>query len=171
MFSPAYARTMAAYNRWMNEKIYAACGKLSDDERKADRGAFFKSIHSTLNHLLWADRTWIARFTQGTPLAKDYPKVPFGSDLHADWNELEAARRTADADIEAWAALLSETWLASDFSWYSGVTKSSRTLPGWLVAAHMINHQTHHRGQITTLLSQYGIDPGDTDLMLMPLPA
>ena len=74
-----------------------------------------------------------------------------------------------DADISSWAEVVDEAWLAGDFSWYSGITKSTRTRPAWLLVTHLFNHQTHHRGQVTTLLSQFGIDPGDTDLMLMPL--
>lgn len=169
MMSAEYVRTMARYNQWMNQKVYAACDRLTDDERKADRGAFFKSIHSTLNHLLWADMTWLGRFTKDTPLEKTYPKVPIGTDLYSAWDELRAARAAIDTEIIAWAATADATWLATDFSWYSGITQSTRTKPAWLLVAHMVNHQTHHRGQVTTLLSQYGIDPGDTDLMLMPL--
>ncbi len=168
MISIQHTQLMAQYNRWMNSKLYAACEGLSDAERKADRGAFFKSIHSTLNHLLWGDVMWIGRFTQGTALAKDYPKMAIGSDLHADWAALKAARIAMDADIDAWAAALRSEWLAGDFTWYSGLTKSTRTKPAWLLVTHLFNHQTHHRGQVTTLLSQQGIDPGETDLMLMP---
>ncbi len=168
MITPEYAQTMARYNRWMNEKIYAACDRLTDEARKADRGAFFRSIHSTLNHLIWADYTWLGRFAGGTPLAKDYPKAAIGTDLYGDWNALKSARIAMDADILSWAATLDAGWLAGDFSWYSGLTKSTRTMPACLLVAHMFNHQTHHRGQVTTLLSQLGIDPGDTDLMLMP---
>ena len=168
MITPQYAQTMAHYNRWMNEKIYAACDRLTDVERKEDCGAFFKSIHSTLNHLLWADYNWLGRFAKDTPLEKAYPKAAMGSDLHDDWNTLKAARVAMDADILAWTALLDTDWLGRDFTWYSGLTKSNRTKPAWLLVAHMFNHQTHHRGQVTTLLSQRGIDPGDTDLMLMP---
>jgi uncharacterized damage-inducible protein DinB len=32
----------------------------------------------------------------------------------------------------------------------------------------MFNHQTHHRGQVTTLLSQLGLDPGITTIPMMP---
>src|SRR5206468_13134145 len=55
--------TMARYNRLMNERLYAVAGKLSDEERKRDLGAFFRSVHGTLNHLLLADRAWLGRFT------------------------------------------------------------------------------------------------------------
>lgn len=60
------------------------------------------------------------------------------------------------------------SWLEKDFSWYSGLTGTTRTKPAWLLVTHMFNHQTHHRGQVTTLLSQRGIDPGETDLMFLP---
>ena len=169
MITQQYVQTMARYNQWMNQKIYAACERLTDEERKADCGAFFKSIHSTLNHLLWGDGMWLGRFTEGTSLAKAYPKVAIGTDLHDDWTALKAARERMDQDILMWANALNADWLAGDFSWYSGLTKSTRTRPAWLLVTHLFNHQTHHRGQITTLLSQRGIDPGDTDLMLMPL--
>jgi uncharacterized damage-inducible protein DinB len=168
MITPHYAQTMARYNRWMNEKIYAACDRLTDEERKADCGAFFKSIHSTLNHLIWGDYMWIGRFTKGTPLEKDYPKATLGNDIYADWNALKAERLVMDADIHAWAAAIDTDWLSRDFSWYSGLSKSTRSKPAWLLVTHFFNHQTHHRGQVTTLLSQRSIDPGDTDLMLMP---
>lgn len=169
MITPEFVQTMAAYNRWMNEKIYAACDRLTDDERKADRGAFFRSMHSTLNHLLWGDYVWLGRFTKGTLLEKAYPKTGLGTDIHEDWNALKQARIAMDADILSWAAMVDSNWLAQDFSWYSGLMKTNRTRPVWLLVTHMFNHQTHHRGQITTLLSQHGIDPGETDLMLMAL--
>jgi uncharacterized damage-inducible protein DinB len=168
MITPGYVRTMAHYNRWMNEKIYTACDTLQDGQRKADRGAFFRSIHSTLNHLLWGDYMWVGRFTQGTALAKAYPKGTLGTDLHGDWDALKQARIAMDEDILAWSEAVDPEWLARDFSWYSGLTKSTRTRPAWLLVAHLFNHQAHHRGQVTTLLSQCGIDPGVTDLMLMP---
>jgi len=167
--TPKHAQTMADYNRWMNTKLYAACDRLTDEERKADRGAFFRSIHSTLNHLLWGDYMWMGRFTKGTPLAKDYPKGSIGVDLYDNWETLKAARTAMDEDILAWTASLDADWLSRDFSWYSGLTQSTRARPAWLLVAHLFNHQTHHRGQVTTLLSQVGIDPGETDLMLMPL--
>lgn len=169
MIAPKHAQILAQYNLWMNEKIYAACDRLTDEQRKSDRGAFFKSIHSSLNHLLWGDFMWLGRFTQDAPLAKTYPKAAIGTDLFDDWPALKAARASMDADILAWAATLDDDWLARDFSWYSGITKSTRTRPAWLLVTHLFNHQTHHRGQVTTLLSQFGIDPGDTDLMLMPV--
>jgi len=55
-------RFLAEYNRWFNQRLYTACEQLPDEERKRERGAFFGSIHKTLNHLIWADQVWLKRF-------------------------------------------------------------------------------------------------------------
>lgn len=62
-----YIVTMAAYNAWMNEKFHRLCIGLSDAQRKEDRVAFFRSIHGTLNHLLYGDLAWLGRFKDGVP--------------------------------------------------------------------------------------------------------
>ncbi|HEY1227160.1 MAG TPA: DinB family protein, partial [Ramlibacter sp.] len=60
-------RWLARYNRWFNERLYDACERLPDDERRRDRGAFFGSVHGTLNHLVWGDKLWLARFAAQGP--------------------------------------------------------------------------------------------------------
>lgn len=167
MIDAQYALAMARYNQWVNEKVYAACERMDDVQRRQDRGAFFKSIHSTLNHVLWGDYIWMGRFVAGTPLAKTYPRGAIGVDLFDQWDELRTARREMDADILDWAGKLDAQWLARDFTWMSALTRTERTKPAWLLVAHLFNHQTHHRGQVTALLMQAGIDPGDIDLPLM----
>ncbi|MGF1566994.1 MAG: DinB family protein [Nodosilinea sp.] len=163
MSHPDYPITLARYNHWMNQRLYALCAQLSDQERKADRGAFFKSIHGTLNHLLYGDRVWMGRFTRQPA---DLPNM--GQALYDDFAELRHAREAMDQTILDWAATLTANWLSQPFEYISGVDKQTRTLPTWLLVTHMFNHQTHHRGQITTLLSQLGYDPGVTDLPWLP---
>lgn len=163
MISPVHARTMASYNRWMNERLYALCADLGDAERKRDRGAFFKSVHGTLNHLLYGDRAWMSRFL-GRDLGWNGP----ADELYGDFEELRAARAALDHLIEDWAAGLQERWLAADFTYTSRIDGRTRTLPAWLLVTHLFNHQTHHRGQLTTLLSQLGVDVGVTDLPWLP---
>jgi uncharacterized damage-inducible protein DinB len=156
-------RTMARYNRWMNERLYAMCSRLSDEERKEDARAFFKSIHGTFNHLLLADRIWMGRFT-GRP----FRARSLDQELYPDFAELTAERAKLDAEIERWAASLDERALDSELAYTSIVNPAPRTIPMRLAVAHFFNHQAHHRGQLTTLLSQRGIDPGVTDLMWTP---
>jgi uncharacterized damage-inducible protein DinB len=159
MIDSEYCQTMAAYNQWMNQKLYAVCAEISDAERKQDRGAFFKSIHGTLNHLLYGDRTWLGRFVN-QPFA---PKV-IGQELYSDFAELRQAREICDREIMDWAKSASQAWLEQSFTYTSNVDGKSRVLPTWVLVTHLFNHQTHHRGQLTTLLSQLGYDPGVTDL-------
>lgn len=159
----AYTRTMAAYNRWMNERLYDCCAKLSDAKRKRDVGAFFKSIHGTLNHLLLGDRIWLGRFT-GEPFIVE----SLDQELYADFDELRRERTKTDDGITAWVSSLTEEDLEGELSYTSVVNPKPRRYPLWFAVVHFFNHQTHHRGQLTTLLSQRGIDPGVTDLIWLP---
>ncbi|MBA3506239.1 MAG: damage-inducible protein DinB [Betaproteobacteria bacterium] len=165
MISLAYASRLTAYNRWMNERLYDCCAKLSEEERQRDVGAFFKSIHGTLNHLLLGDRVWLGRFTRVPFVVKSLDQ-----ELYADFDELRMERDATDAAIAQWASSLSEDDLASELSYTSIVNPESRRCPLWFAVAHFFNHQTHHRGQVTTLLAQHGIDPGVTDLLWLPEP-
>jgi uncharacterized damage-inducible protein DinB len=162
MSDPQLYQTFAHYNQWVNQKVYAVCAEIDDGERRRDRRAFFKSIHGTLNHLLFVDRMWLGRFT-----GRRYPLAPMGVDLYDDFQELRAARAAMDAAILDWTAGLSEAWLREPLTWTSGVDGTTRTRPRWLLASHLFNHQTHHRGQLTTLLCQMGHDVGSTDLPWM----
>ena len=164
MFDGTYPLLMAEYNRWMNERLYAACSQLSDEVRKSDRGAFFKSIHGTLNHLRWGDRMWLPRFN-----GKAYAADEVGRWLYDDFDALHVARAEMDAEILAWARGVTPRWLAEPMTWTSRTYGFTDTQPRWVLVTQMFNHQTHHRGQVTTLLSQLGVDPGVTDIQMLPV--
>lgn len=159
----ALAISMAAYNRWMNDKIYALAGELTDEQRKRDLGAFFKSIHGTLNHILVADEAWLQRLAR-LPVTLRPPD----HELFSEFGELRQARRAMDEKLGAWAAALDEQTLGPTLDFYSGVYKRNRSIPYWAAVVHTFNHQTHHRGQVATLLKQLGKDPGPTDFPWMP---
>jgi len=161
-------RALARYNRWMNEKVYASSARLSDEDRKRDRGAFFKSIHGTLNHLLLADRVWLARFTRD-PSVGDW-LGPGGirsldQELHSDFEELRKERVKMDATLDAFVADLDSARLSAPLRYTRKGTSYEHPL--WWAVQHLFNHQTHHRGQVTTLLVQAGVDPGVTDFIAM----
>ena len=160
MFAGSQTQLFAEYNRWMNSNVYTAAAGLSDEQRKEDRGAFFRSVHGTLDHILWGDRAWMARF-KGERIT--LPAV--GTLLYEDFDELRVARTEKDREIIEWATGVTAEWLAGPFTWMG---KQSVTRPAFALVAHMFNHQTHHRGQVTTLLSQFGVDPGVTDLHRLP---
>jgi uncharacterized damage-inducible protein DinB len=166
--SPELLRVQARYNRWMNDKLYGLAARWTDDERKRDRGAFFKSIHGTFNHLLVADRVWLARFRDEP--AQDGFMGPgirtLDQQLYDDFEELRRARAAADDELAAWVAELTDERLAGTLA-YKKRGGQRQEHPLWWAVAHVFNHQTHHRGQITTLLMQGGTDPGVTDLLGM----
>ena len=165
-------RMQARYNQWFNEKLYAAAGTLTDEERKQDRGAFFKSIHRTLNHLVLTDHIWMLRFTQDQRYfprdAKGHiiPLTGLSQELYTDFAELGRVRVKLDADILSFSEALSESALAANIA-YRTSTGVNYEHPLWAALTHFFNHQTHHRGQLTTLLSQFQIDPGVTDMIAL----
>lgn len=167
MIGAGYAQTMAQYNAWQNRSLYEAASTLDDAERRAERGAFWGSIHGTLCHLLWGDRIWMSRFA-GTEQPTEDLKA--SAKLALTFAELSAARATLDAAITAWADGLDDAWLAMELGFWSRSAGREIVRPRWLLVAHMFNHQTHHRGQVHAMLTAAGAKPDDTDLPLMPRP-
>ncbi|MBX3568198.1 MAG: damage-inducible protein DinB [Rhizobiaceae bacterium] len=141
----------AAYNRWANERLYAAAEELSNDEFVRDTGAFFGSVMATMNHLLVTDRIWMKRFT-------GLGDAPTSLDLilHRSLPVLRAARVAEDERISGWVGGLNDRAFSGRFT-YTTVsdmrTISQRLAPA---LAHFFNHQTHHRGQIHAGLTGLG---------------
>jgi uncharacterized damage-inducible protein DinB len=166
-------RAQARYNTWMNAKLYATSAELTDDERRRELGAFFGSVHRTLNHLILCDYAWMLRFAPD--LADAVPRDASGnpirltsldSVLYDEFDVMRSKRVELDRTIEQWVAGLSASDLDADMTY-----KSTKGVPYrhvmWWALTHFFNHQTHHRGQATTLLSQLGRDVGITDLLIM----
>ena len=161
MITPEWCRMLAAYNAEMNRRLYAAADRLSDAQRREDRGAFFGSVQGTLSHLLWGDAMWMSRFDGWERPAGSIEESP---GLHADWEALKVARTAADARIEGWAARVAPDWLAGEMRWFSGAVGREMTRPVAVLVTHFFNHQTHHRGQVHALLTGLGQSTGATDL-------
>jgi uncharacterized damage-inducible protein DinB len=138
----------AGFNAWCNERLYDAAATVSDADYRADRGAFFKSLHGTLNHLLVGDRIWMHRFTGAGELPKSLDAV-----LYEDFAALRAARRAEDAAISRYIEGLSDADLARGIRYRTFMNPA--TIEQTLAPAldHFFNHQTHHRGQAHALLS------------------
>lgn len=161
---------MATYNQWMNAKLYEASSRLDNDALIADRGAFFGSVFATLNHVMVADTIWLKRFADHPahfPALAPVHTLPFprslGQPLYVDFAPLWDARTDMDNLI---IRFVSETE-AAHFDQplhYLNTQGEKFARPFGPLLQHFFNHQTHHRGQITTLLSQSGIDVGVTDL-------
>jgi uncharacterized damage-inducible protein DinB len=139
----------ALYNRWANERIYEAAAKLDDADYRADHGAFFSSVHGTLNHLLVADRIWMHRFTKEGPSPSRLDEILFEN--HAD---LMIARQDEDERIIDYIEELTEDAFGDPFSYRTIVKPVDIVQPLSPALAHFFNHQTHHRGQAHALLTR-----------------
>jgi uncharacterized damage-inducible protein DinB len=171
-------RFLARYNQWFNGQLLDACERISDEQRKQDRGAFFGSIHRTLCHLLVADPIWLGRFRQcgrdhgwdAACLSDAVVGLPAGTTLstvlYDDWAALRARRAELDAAIMQWVADMPEGFPGYTMR-YANSAGVRREHPAWQAMTHFFNHQTHHRGQATTLLMQAGVNPGVTDLIAL----
>ena len=164
---------MANYNQWMNRKLYDAALTLTDAELAMDRQAFFGSILGTLNHLALGDTVWLKRFAQhpaGYAALAPLNAVSAPADLKqlafADIRELAAHRSWLDQLIVDWSHTVQEIDLDHRLH-YSNMRGVSADKNFFSLLVHFFNHQTHHRGQATTLLTQAGLDVGTTDLLAL----
>ena len=156
----AHFDMFAGYNAWANKRLYEAAAALSDAQYREDRGAFFKSVHGTLNHLLVGDRVWMHRFTgEGTPPAR------LDLILFEDFAGLRAAREAEDRRIVDYAKGLDEAVLAGMIRYRRVTSPETVEQPLALALAHFFNHQTHHRGQAHALLTQLAGRAPELDLL------
>jgi uncharacterized damage-inducible protein DinB len=152
--------TFAAYNAWANLRLYEAAASLTDPEYRADKGAFFKSLHGTLNHLLATDRIWMQRFTgEGDAPAR------LDAILHETLPALRAAREAEDRRIVSWIGSLDEARLAGIIRYRRVSTPDEFVQPLMPALDHWFNHQTHHRGQAHMILTSLGKPAPELDLL------
>ena len=168
----SYFTLMAEYNQWMNESVYATASQLSHEQLSADTGAFFGSILGTLNHILVANIIWLKRFAcheerfEALESLESKP-VPEKLDtiLHNDLAALKTERIYLDDIIIQFTQELTEQSLSTALT-YRNTKGVKYTKNFGHLLQHFFNHQTHHRGQVSTLLSQQGMDIGVTDLLM-----
>ena len=165
MIDAGYCRVMARYNAWQNKGLRAIVDAMDEDSLRRDRGAFFGSILGTLNHLLWGDLVWMARFAGGDAPPQTIADSP---DMTATPVEWSTHRFRTDGRISLWADKLASVDLVGDLTWYSEAAKREVTQPMQTCIVHFFNHQTHHRGQVHAMLTAAGAKPGPTDLPFMP---
>ncbi len=164
---------MAQYNQWMNRQIYSASAQLSVEALIQDKGAFFGSIFGTLNHIAVGDSIWLKRFA---PFLLDHPELnpirdleqpkSLDSMLFSDLSSLNDYRKMLDDIFIELAQSISTTELNQWVS-YSNTKEIPSQKSLFSLLMHVFNHQTHHRGQISTLLSQSGIAIASTDLVVL----
>jgi uncharacterized damage-inducible protein DinB len=156
----AHFDTFSHYNAWANRRLYDAAADLSDADYRADRGAFFKSMHGTLNHLLVTDRIWMQRITGQGDAADRLDAILFD-----DFAPLRAAREAEDQRIITHVTGLDDAQLAGVIRYRRVSTPEMFEQPLTPALAHLFNHQTHHRGQAHTILTSLGLKAPELDLL------
>jgi len=159
MSTDRYA-TLAEYNQWANRRLYAAASRLTDDQYRADRGAFFRSVHGTLNHLLVTDQIWMGRFTGETEVP-----TPLDTILHESLSELGTARAQEDGRIGTFIASLHPERIGAPFRYVRGLTGETFEAVLGPTLDHVFNHQTHHRGQLHAMLTGLDREAPELDLL------
>lgn len=162
---------LANYNQLMNQRQFEASLELSDKQLNQDCGAFFKSVLGTLNHILVGDIIWLKRFSDHpsskTSLAYiiEIPKpTSLNSLLHTDFHMLWKERQKIDLILINWIEKLDKSSIEDCISYQNMAGETfSKSLSSLI--QHLFLHQVHHRGQVTTLLSQFGVKFGETDLI------
>ena len=150
---------LANFNKWTNEKIITSCKKLTETEYKKDRGAFFSSIHGTLNHLLVVDRAYIFHIEK-----KDHGLKSLDQILYENLFQLEEARIKEDKHLVDLVNNLSKESIHKEIT-YQGFETGKQTYTINMILMTLFNHQTHHRGQIHNMLSQAGVIPPQIDII------
>ena len=144
---------MARFNEWVNRRVYGAVTELPEAAYRADEGLFFGSVHNTLNHILVVDRMWTARI-EGVAHGISSLKQK----LHDDFDALRAARAEEDGRF----VRLVDGMDAAALDRLVRYTRMIGTGEEEMRTAHILltlfNHQTHHRGQVTVVLTRHGIE-------------
>lgn len=154
-----HLHTLARYNQWANRRLYAVADTAGEEAFTRPMGAFFGSLRGTLNHILVADCLWLRRITGAGPQPPGLDTI-----LHPGFAALRDAREAMDARIATTVAGLDDGALDGilEYRTIAGTPQRNRLSH---VLLHLFNHQTHHRGQAHTLLSQLGQDAPVLDLI------
>ncbi len=154
--------TLARYHLWATRKLFEQVDRLPDADYRRDAGVFFKSIHGTLNHLLVGEHLlWFVRFSQGAS-----PVVALDAEVEADRSRLR--ERLIEGAL-AWLpsiAVWPEARLLGKLE-YRRLQGQQVSLPFAATLAHVFNHGTHHRGQISAALTAMGQPAPVLDMVVM----
>jgi len=155
-------QTLARYNAWATQALLTAVERVPDGDYRRDCGLFFKSIHGTLNHLLLGEHSlWRVRFQEGVPQI-----ASLAQEMESDRATLASALLL---EAQAWTPLIA-SWDAARFDGlltYITLRGSAQSLPFAASLAHVFNHSTHHRGQITAALTAMGQPAPELDMVYM----
>lgn len=146
------------YNKWANGQVLDAVSRLNAEQFSRDLENSFRSVRETLVHTLSAEWIWLERWKGISP------KSMLAA---AEFTDVEAIRKRWDkveSERAEFIHSLTPERLQTELS-YVNTRGQTFAYPLWQMLAHVVNHSTYHRGQITTLVRQVGGKPVPTDLL------
>ena len=143
---PEYFTQLFDYNYWANRRVLDAAAGLTHEELFKQNGHSWGSVHDLLVHIMSAEWIWLRRWQGESPKAvlspDDYPTI---DSLRARWGGLEA-------ELRAFVAGQSDESLGRLVT-YTNTKGKMFTLPLWQLMAHLVNHGTHHRGELAAMFA------------------
>jgi uncharacterized damage-inducible protein DinB len=149
--TPEYFQTLLDFNYWARDRALAAVEALTPEQYARPLGSSFSSIRDTLTHVYLSEWIWDRRLAGESPLARPTIDLPDVASLRARWSALEDEWRTRVAGLTT--DRLKES---TPYRLFNGQQGTSTV---WEIVAHMVNHGSYHRGQVTTMLRQLGASP------------
>jgi len=152
-------RELFAYNYWARDRQLEACAALSEEQFQRPLGNSFSSVRDTLAHLVGVEWAWLERWRGRSPrvlpAAQEFPTLVA---IAERW-------RAVEQDMKEYLTGVDDEALARPLT-YTNFRGETMTYPLWRAVLHVVNHQTYHRGQLTTLLRQLGTRPPAVDLLV-----
>lgn len=146
------------YNAWATVQLLKAAADLPANELTRDFGTADKSVLGTLVHNFRAERIWLARLQERSPaVAWSRPEDEHLATLNSEWPALHDNWRTWTKDLSD-----SDT---ERIVRYTDLRGNPWMQPVWQIALHVVNHSTHHRGQVSGFLRALGKTPPPLDFI------
>jgi uncharacterized damage-inducible protein DinB len=163
MISVSMLRELYEYNYWARDRQLQACAALTQDQFLRPMGSSFSSLRDTLAHLVGAEWVWLERWRGHSPT--ELETLEFSADRFPALGAIQERWRTVEHGVRGYLATLREEMLAQPLS-YTNLKGEAWTYPLWQTLIHVVNHQTYHRGQVTTLLRQLGVEAPSIDYLV-----
>lgn len=155
----AYFVEQADYQRWASAELFRVLDTLTEEQRRADLGLFFRDIHRTLDHILVVTRNWRARLA-----GEDGKSIPYDVVLYDDWDGLKRATLDEFAGIAGWLAKQPDGWFGGQvvYTASNGARRQAAVADG---LTHIMTHAVHHRGQVSAICTRLRVASPEMDFV------
>ena len=156
--TPEYLQHLLGFHYWARDRVLVAVTALDPEQYVRPMGNSFSSIRDTLNHVYFAEWIWYSRWNGVSPTVFPADEIPDVSGLSVRWSDLER-------QVRAFLDAVGDQGLHRIIP-YRLMSGKEGASPLWQMVAHVVNHATYHRGQVTTMLRQLGAAPAQSTDMI-----